>query len=419
MFKIFIDSTSSKRRKDENGFLIITDNPIAKAGVFDYLLSEIKEGVKEADDEVVKVYRPFDELAEIKDNFANKPIKFNHIWVDDENKQADGAIGSNIRADEKSLMLYADLIIYNPDLIKAIESGEIVELSPAYRGEIINEGGRFDGLNYDYKQLIKCVNHLAVVENGRSGSDLRILDSKKRVTEVKTMRNKFKDSFFKKLKKFLDSEAESVASQDEGNEVEVKDSEIKEKLLEIALKEASEFEGGAEEKAKILADLLNQSEAESVADEECETADEDEPKVADEEAETQDEDEPKTEDEEAETADEESDGEAFADSMIKVARKIAKQEIKSFLDSQKKELKKINDSYNEVSTALNTSFNYSGMSKKDIYKFGYETLTGKKLADGMDSVTAFKIATSSKRGAKFQDSKQASNSNIMKMLERF
>lgn len=412
---IFIDSTSSKRSKDENGFLIIKDNPIAKAGVFDYLLSEIKEGVSDSEDEIVKVYRPFDELAEIKDNFANKPIKFNHIWVDNESKTADGAIGSNIRADEKSLMLYADLIIYNPDLIKAIESGEIVELSPAYTGEIIEQGGRFDGVSYDYKQVIKCVNHLAVVEKGRSGADLRILDSKKNILEVK-MKKSFKDSFLKKLSKFLDSETESVQDNEAG--AEVADSDIKERLMEIALKEPSEFEGGADEKARILAELLEEIGTAEIADEGDEVESQDE---SENQNETQDEgDEVDTADECGEVKDEAKDGEAFADSMIKVARKIAKQEIKSFLDSQKKELKSINDSYAEVSEALNTSFNHSAMSKNDIYKFGYETLTGKKLADGMDALTAFKLATSTKRGAKIQDSaKTDSNSSILEMLKKY
>ena len=44
---LFIDSSLSRRSKDENGFLIIKDNPIGKAGVFDYLLSEIESDVKD------------------------------------------------------------------------------------------------------------------------------------------------------------------------------------------------------------------------------------------------------------------------------------------------------------------------------------------------------------------------------------
>ena len=146
------DAKTSKRSKDANGFLIIKDNPIAKAGVFDYLLSELKEGIDPKDDKVVKVYRPFSELIRIKDSFANKPIKMRHSWVGDESETADGAIGSNISADEANEYLRADLIIYNPKLIEAIEKDELVELSPAYTGKEIAENGRYNGEAYEYKQ---------------------------------------------------------------------------------------------------------------------------------------------------------------------------------------------------------------------------------------------------------------------------
>ena len=200
---IFIDNSLSRRSKDENGFLIIKDNPIAKAGVFDYLLSEIESDVKEADDEIVKVCRTFDELKKVKDNFANKPIKFTHLWVGDENKQADGAIGSIITTDDASEMLKADLIIYNPDLIKAIESGEIVELSPAYTGSVEKTSGRYNGEAYAYLQSIGCINHLAVVERGRSGSDLRINDELNEKSQQKHNIKEEKMANFKELKEKL------------------------------------------------------------------------------------------------------------------------------------------------------------------------------------------------------------------------
>ena len=81
-------------------------------------------------------------------------------------------------------MLKADLIIYNPDLIKAIESGEIVELSPAYTGSVEKTNGRYNGEAYAYLQSIGCINHLAVVERGRSGSDLRITICKRPLTLI-------------------------------------------------------------------------------------------------------------------------------------------------------------------------------------------------------------------------------------------
>ena len=58
-FKIVLDSQKTKRSKDDNGYLIVKDNPIAFSGVYDYLLSEVTDSKS---DEVVKVCREFDDL---------------------------------------------------------------------------------------------------------------------------------------------------------------------------------------------------------------------------------------------------------------------------------------------------------------------------------------------------------------------
>ena len=67
----FLDISKSHRKKDDNGFLIITQNPIAKSGVFEYLKSEILPDFK-GDDGLVKVYRPFEALKKAKDSKYRK-----------------------------------------------------------------------------------------------------------------------------------------------------------------------------------------------------------------------------------------------------------------------------------------------------------------------------------------------------------
>ena len=172
-FKIVLDNQRTKRSKDDNGYLIVKDNPIAFSGVYDYLLSEVSNSKS---DEVVKVCREFDDLRANKDLFKDKPIIWQHYWTGEQgdNQRADGAITGDIEA--KNGGLYADLIIYNSDLIKSIENGECYELSPGYECEILQENGSYNGEHYDYKQLLKNVNHLAVVEQGRTGHELRIQD---------------------------------------------------------------------------------------------------------------------------------------------------------------------------------------------------------------------------------------------------
>ena len=392
------DKKTSKRSKDANGFLIIKDNPIAKAGVFDYLLSELKEGINPKDDKVVKVYRPFSELVRIKESFANKPIKMRHSWVGEESQTADGAIGSNISADEANEYLRADLIIYNPKLIEAIEKDELVELSPAYTGKEIAENGRYNGEAYEFKQELGEVNHLAVVEIGRSGKDLKIYDDKSNIGAVM----KFKDKLMERFSKFLDSEtSESESNTQEDSDASV---EVAKEIITIANKADDEFSGGADEKIQTILELAKKlntpladetTEAESVADE----------------AETQ---------EEGETL-ENGDSiniEEIAEAVAEVVEKVTEQKLKEFTDSQKKEAQKIADAYAEVKKALGADFDSKNMGVDEIYTFGYEALASSTLDKKMDAKTAFVLARDSKKAThKISDSGEAKPSNIQSILQ--
>lgn len=391
------DAKTSKRSKDANGFLIIKDNPIAKAGVFDYLLSELKKGIDPKDDKVVKVYRPFSQLVRIKESFANKPIKMHHSWVGEESQTADGAIGSNITTDEANEYLRADLIIYNPKLIEAIEKDELVELSPAYTGKEIAENGRYNGEAYEYKQELGEVNHLAVVEIGRSGKDLKIYDSKPNIGGYM----KFKDKLMERFSKFLDSEtlqAESVA--DEGNT----EAEIAKEIIALANKADDDFSGGADEKIQRILELAKKlnipladetTEAESVADES----------------------ETKEEGETLENGDT-INIEEIAEAVAEVVEKVTEQKLKEFADNQKKEAQKIADAYAEVKKALGADFDSKSMDTDAIYTFGYETLANTALDKKMDAKTAFLLARDSKKAThRLNDSSEAKPSNIQSILQ--
>lgn len=401
------DEKLSKRSKDSNGFLIIKDNPIAKAGVFDYLLSELKQDIEPKDDKVVKVYRPFSELIRIKESFANKPIKMNHHWVGDECETADGAIGSNITIDENNEYLRADLIIYNPKLIEAIETNELIELSPAYTGKEIAENGRYNGEAYEYKQELGEVNHLAVVEIGRSGKDLKIYDDKSRIGDFM----RFKDKLMSKLSKFLDSElSDNECKEDESLDKR----EIIKEIMAISAKPVEEFEGGEDEKVETIAKLAEKLAYDETADsdETEKTADSDETeKKADEEAEEQKADE--------ETESDKVDIDEVAEAVAEVVEKVTEQKLKEFADSQRREAKKISDAYSEVKKALGGDFDSSNMSVNEIYQFGYEALSNSKLDKRLDSKTAFLMALDSKKQAthhKTSDSESVS-SNILKLLK--
>lgn len=406
------DKNISQREKDDNGFLIVKNNPIAKAGVFEYLLSELKADINENEDRIVKVYRPFDELIKVKDTFANKPIKMNHIWVGEDDYKADGAISSDISVDDENLMLRADLIIYNPDLIKAIENGEMVELSPAYTGEEQEQGGRFNGEDYEFIQKIICVNHLAVVETGRSGKDLRIQDKlNQKMEDFRQMKRKFKDSFYKHLKKYFDED--EVAKQDEETKedediIEQKQDDKREiirEIMAISAKDISEFEGGEEEKERLITEL-----AEKLA------YTEDEEAKQDEEAKEEKQDEETTESEVV-IEGEKIPVDEIAEVVAEATEAIVEKKITEYQDKQRKELKKVNDTYVKVSEALGTSFDYRSMNVNDLYKFGYEALTNQRLDKKMDAMTAFLMVSNQKATKKYNDNAFQAKSNISEILK--
>lgn len=170
-----IAQDKSARHIDANGWMYIERNPISKEGVFDYLGSEI--GAPEPD-RVYKVYRPGSELQKAADSFKLIPIIDDHELLGDAGTSTDerppaGFVGSDVSFDAPYLM--ADIKITSPSLLSKIKGGK-VELSPAYFCDWEPLQGTFDGLNYDYVQRIKSGNHLALVDVGRTGADVAVLD---------------------------------------------------------------------------------------------------------------------------------------------------------------------------------------------------------------------------------------------------
>ncbi|EGF5817741.1 DUF2213 domain-containing protein [Campylobacter jejuni] len=401
------DKNISKRSKDDNGFLIIKNNPITKAGVFEYLLSEIESDISENDDKIVKVFRPFEDLIKIKDSFANKPVKFNHIWVGEDDNKADGAIGSNITIDKENLMLRADLIIYNPELINAIENDNLVELSPGYTGAVEKANGIFNGEPYEYIQKITCVNHLAVVDKGRSGPDLKIEDSKRKILkEYEKMKTKLKDRLLNKIKRILDEdtiekEVKDADCQDEDIKTQDEDKrEIIREIMAVANKKPEDFEGGEDERERTIAEL-----AEKLAYNPSETSKTDDEDI--DEKETQDTDEVEEVKEEKK---EEIDTDDLAETIAEVVTEVVEKKVADFEDRMFKKSKRISDTYARVKNALGYPFDYSAKNENDLYKFGYENLTGKELPSHLDAKTAFELAYGNKPcKMSFADSKSSVN----------
>lgn len=168
----------SKRQMDWNGFMEVRDNPISKVGVFDYLGSEIP-GADEPD-RIYKVYRPAEELArqETIDSFKLMPFIDEHevlgkAGMPAERKGMQGTLGEQIYFDAPYLR--GNIKIHSSAAQSLIKAGK-VELSPCYGCDWVKGDGTYEGQPYQYTQRNIMGNHLALVEEGRTGPDVAVQD---------------------------------------------------------------------------------------------------------------------------------------------------------------------------------------------------------------------------------------------------
>ena len=174
---------ASARAVDLNGYITIPDNPISKEGIFEYSGAQV--GLTGADaNKIVRVYRPAEELAdpECIESFKLLPFVNEHAMLgseDDglmppERKGVEGMIGESVYFDPPYLR--GNLRIVSESLKNAINAGKI-ELSPGYRCVYDLTPGEWNGQRYDAVQRRIRGNHLALVEEGRTGPDVAVLDT--------------------------------------------------------------------------------------------------------------------------------------------------------------------------------------------------------------------------------------------------
>ncbi|UNY40179.1 structural protein [Pseudomonas phage vB_PcuM_ KLEP17-4] len=171
---------TSARQEDINGFITIVGNPLSKEGVFPYSGAQI--GHPDAE-RIFNVYRPAEELAdpECINSFKLLPFVDEHAMLGSEDaggmpaerKGVHGMIGESVYFDPPYLR--GNLRIVSESLKSAISHGKI-ELSPGYRCTYELTPGVFDGQQYDAIQRRIRGNHLALVDEGRTGPDVSVLD---------------------------------------------------------------------------------------------------------------------------------------------------------------------------------------------------------------------------------------------------
>ena len=177
----------SARTIDTNGWIEIKGNPISKAGVFQYHGSQLPAFLGLEQDKMYNVYRPREELEskEAQDSFKLLP------WTDDhpdrllgstdeglvpaEAKGVHGVTGEEIFVDGD--FLKCNLKVFSQELADQINSGK-KDLSIGYKADYILDRGVYNGTAYDLVQTNLRGNHISLVDEGRSGREVSVLDNK-------------------------------------------------------------------------------------------------------------------------------------------------------------------------------------------------------------------------------------------------
>ncbi len=175
------DNSNSARDYDANGWPEIKNNPLSREGIFPYS----GETVNGEPGRVYAVYRPEAELSnpETINSFKLLPFVDDHpsVLLGDaeagltpaEKKGIEGVIGEDVYY--KDGILYGNIKVLSQSLLDLIESGK-KQLSVGYRCVYEIVSGVWNGMPYDAIQRDIRGNHLALVDQGRMGKEVAVLD---------------------------------------------------------------------------------------------------------------------------------------------------------------------------------------------------------------------------------------------------
>lgn len=165
-------------RRTADGFMAVRAKA-AKAGVYDYLASEVGAPQTFKGTDTVKVYRDAAEVfaADSVRSFIGRPITNDHpseaVTASNWRDHARGTVMGAMRDGE---YLAFDLVLMDAAAIQAVEDGKR-ELSNGYQCSLDwTPGTAPDGTAYDARQTGIKGNHVALVDKGRAGPNCAIKD---------------------------------------------------------------------------------------------------------------------------------------------------------------------------------------------------------------------------------------------------
>ena len=171
----------SARYYDADGRLHVTLSNISKANVCPYYGHEIPDpdGKLGLDPEkVYQLYRDPEELEKGAPTSNGIQLMSIHIAVSADEPQKEVVAGTTgTDAVFNAPYLQNSLVIWDAEDIKNIEDNSVRELSCGYRYTPDMTPGGVDGIAYDGVMREIIFNHVALVKEGRAGSDVLVADS--------------------------------------------------------------------------------------------------------------------------------------------------------------------------------------------------------------------------------------------------
>jgi hypothetical protein len=168
-------------RRTSDGFLAVRAKA-ARAGVYNYLASEVGAPATFKATDTVKIYRDAAEVfaADSVRSFIGRAITNDHpsqaVTAANWRDHARGTVMGAMRDGE---YLAFDLVLMDKAAIAAVDSGKR-ELSNGYSCQLDwTPGTAPDGTTYDARQTTIRGNHVALVDKGRAGPECAIKDGEK------------------------------------------------------------------------------------------------------------------------------------------------------------------------------------------------------------------------------------------------
>ncbi len=228
--------TKTTRKLTKEGYLQGVA-ALTRVGVQKYQLSNFT-GLDSDTNKLVGVFRPPETVFsdETIDSAKLKPITMTHphemVDADNYRNYSVGSIGENVyKLDDERLG--STIQITNKAIIDDIQNGKIKEVSMGYTANVKQQTGEYKGEQYEYVfDGAMSINHCAIVNAGRCGETVSILDNKEEQLGMNIEEIKEKiindEDFKQKLKELLkdSNHEESDKSNNSDNDITEDDKQV-------------------------------------------------------------------------------------------------------------------------------------------------------------------------------------------------